>query len=137
DRHRLDEPESGHRGEDHPPSTGAGTTTAALVNAMKLPVTIDPRYHDAVLLDLDGTVGTEVPVFGATVDLSRKLRGIGVAVNGVGGDRGTADKPDPTPLLEAARKLGVSPQRCAIVENSAAGVAAGREGGFALVIGID
>ena len=104
---------------------------------MKLPVTIDPRYHDAVLLDLDGTVGTEVPVFGATVDLSRKLRGIGVAVNGVGGDRGTADKPDPTPLLEAARKLGVSPQRCAIVENSAAGVAAGREGGFALVIGID
>ena len=40
---------------------------------MKLPITIDPRYHDAVLLDLDGALTTDAPLFGATVDLARKL----------------------------------------------------------------
>ena len=130
---------------------------------MKLPITIDPRYHDAVLFDLDGALTNDVPLFGATVDLARKLRGIGVAaaayssspqcqqalkaagiddlfgvcIDGIAGERGTAEKPDPAVLLEAARRLGVRPQRCVVVENSDAGVAAGRDGGFALVIGID
>ena len=104
-----------------------------------------------------------MPLFGATVDLARKLQGIGVAaaayssspqcqqalkaagiddlfgvcIDGIAGERGTAEKPDPAVLLEAARRLGVRPQRCVVVENSGAGVAAGRDGGFALVIGID
>ncbi len=130
---------------------------------MKLPVTIDPRYHDAVLLDLDGALTSDVPIFGATVDLTRKLQAIGVEVavyssspqcrkalmtagvddlfdvciDGTDGDRGTVETPDPTVLLEAARRLEVRPQRCVVVENSAAGGAAGRQGGFALVVGID
>ncbi|MGB0963656.1 MAG: trehalose-phosphatase, partial [Mycobacterium sp.] len=130
---------------------------------MRLPVTIDPRYHDAVLLDLDGALTSEVPLFGATVDLARKLRSIGVAaaayssspqcrqalqdagiddlfgvcIDGTAGGRGTAENPDPAVLLDAAGQLGVRPQRCVVVENSAAGVAAGRDGGFALVVGID
>ena len=130
---------------------------------MKLPITIDPRFHDAVLFDLDGALTSNVPLFGATVDLARKLRGIGVAaaaysssphcrqalktagiddlfsvcIDGIAGERGTAEKPDPTVLLEATRRLGARPQRCVVVENSAAGVAAGRDGGFALVVGID
>ena len=129
---------------------------------MRLPVTIDPRYHDAVLLDLDGALTTE-PLLGATTDLARKLQGIGVAVaaysssprcrqalkdagiddlfgvciEGIAGDRGTPEKPDPAVLVEAARRLAVRPQRCVVIESSAAGVAAGRDGGFALVIGID
>ena len=61
----------------------------------------------------------------------------GVCIDGIAGERGTAEKPDPAVLLEATRRLGVRPQRCVVVENSAAGVAAGRDGGFALVIGID
>lgn len=130
---------------------------------MKLPVTIDPRHHDAVLLDLDGALTGEPPRFGATVDLARKLQGAGVAVaayasnpqcrqamtaagiddlfgvciDGVAAHRGAADKPDPTVLLEAAHRLGARPQRCVVVETSAAGVAAARVGGFSLVIGID
>ncbi|MGB3356019.1 MAG: trehalose-phosphatase [Mycobacterium sp.] len=130
---------------------------------MKLPVTIDPRYHDAVLFDLDGALTSDVPLFGATVDLARKLQGIGMAaaaysssprcrkaledagidglfavcVDGANGDRGTAENPNPQALLEATRRLGVRPQRCVVMENSAAGVAAGRVGGFALVIGIN
>ena len=130
---------------------------------MKLPITIDPRFHDAVLFDLDGALTNNVPLFGATVDLARKLQGVGVAtaayssspqcrqalkdagiddlfgvcIDGIAGERGSAEKPDPTVLLEATRRLGARPQRCVVVENSAAGVAAGRDGGFALVVGID
>ncbi|MDT5010611.1 MAG: alpha,alpha-trehalase [Mycobacterium sp.] len=130
---------------------------------MKLPVTIDPRFHDAVLFDLDGALTSDVPLFGATVDLARKLEGIGVAaaayssspqcqqalkaagiddlfgvcIDGVAGERGTVETPDPAVLLDTTSRLGVKPQRCVVVETSAAGVAAARDGGFALVIGID
>ena len=33
--------------------------------AMKLPITIDPRYHDAVLFDLDGALTSDGLLFGA------------------------------------------------------------------------
>lgn len=46
-------------------------------------------------------------------------------------------KPAPDFLLEAARRLDVDPERTVVVENSPAGVGAGRAGGFALVIGVD
>lgn len=46
-------------------------------------------------------------------------------------------KPDPALFLEAARRLGVAPGRCAVVEDALAGVAAGRRGRFALVVGVD
>lgn len=50
---------------------------------------------------------------------------------------GLPGKPDPAILLEAASRLGVRPERAAIVEDSTAGVAAGSAGGFALVVGVD
>lgn len=46
-------------------------------------------------------------------------------------------KPDPAVFLEAARRLGVSPDRAAVVEDAIAGVSAGHRGGFGLVIGVD
>jgi HAD superfamily hydrolase (TIGR01509 family) len=46
-------------------------------------------------------------------------------------------KPEPALFLEAARRLGVPPERAAVVEDALAGVEAGRRGGFALVIGVD
>ena len=48
-----------------------------------------------------------------------------------------AGKPAPDGFLEAARQLGVSPQRSIIVEDAIAGVEAGRAGSFGLVIGVD
>lgn len=61
-----------------------------------------------------------------------------VRVDGVESDRlGLKGKPDPAIFLEAARRLGVEPDRAAIVEDALAGVEAGRRGGFALVIGVD
>lgn len=50
---------------------------------------------------------------------------------------GLSGKPDPAVFLEAARRLGVVPERSAVVEDALAGVEAGRRGGFALVIGVD
>lgn len=46
-------------------------------------------------------------------------------------------KPAPAMFAEAARRLGVAAARTAIVEDSVAGVEAGRRGGFGLVVGID
>jgi alpha,alpha-trehalase len=61
-----------------------------------------------------------------------------VRVDGVDGERlGLAGKPEPGVMLEAARRLGAPPCRTIIVEDAEAGVVAGREGGFGLVIGVD
>lgn len=46
-----------------------------------------------------------------------------------------AGKPDPAGYLLAARRLGVAPQRCLVVEDAEAGVRAGRAAG-ALVAGV-
>ncbi|WOI61662.1 HAD family hydrolase [Streptomyces fradiae] len=59
-------------------------------------------------------------------------------VDGVEAARlGLPGKPDPALFLEAARRLGVPPGRCALVEDALAGVEAGRRGGFAPVVGVD
>lgn len=46
-------------------------------------------------------------------------------------------KPDPAMFLEAAARLGASPERTVVVEDAIAGVEAGRGGGFGLVVGVD
>lgn len=51
--------------------------------------------------------------------------------------RSLAGKPAPDTFLAAARELGVSPSQAVVIEDAISGVAAGRAGGFALVIGID
>jgi beta-phosphoglucomutase-like phosphatase (HAD superfamily) len=70
---------------------------------------------------------------------SAGLRGLFDAeVDGVAADRlGLAGKPDPALFLEAARRLGVTPDRAAVVEDALAGVEAGRRGRFAVVVGVD
>jgi beta-phosphoglucomutase family hydrolase len=45
-------------------------------------------------------------------------------------------KPDPATFLEATRRLGVQPEKAAVVEDALSGVAAGRAGGFGLVVGV-
>jgi len=61
-----------------------------------------------------------------------------VRVDGVvAAELGLPGKPDPAVFLEAADRLGVPPDRAVVVEDAQAGVAAGRAGGFGLVIGVD
>jgi len=64
-------------------------------------------------------------LFDAVVD------GVEAAASGLRG------KPAPDIFLEAAGRLGVRPERAAIIEDALAGVEAGKSGGFALVIGVD
>jgi alpha,alpha-trehalose phosphorylase len=49
---------------------------------------------------------------------------------------GLRGKPAPDGFLEAAARLAVAPPRAAVVEDALAGVAAGRAGGFGMVIGV-
>jgi beta-phosphoglucomutase family hydrolase len=46
-------------------------------------------------------------------------------------------KPNPDMFLRAADRLGAAPAQALVVEDAAAGVQAGRRGGFGLVVGVD
>ena len=85
-----------------------------------MPVTIDPRRHDAVLFDTS---------LNSTQTLVRQLQEVGIG-SGVFASEGGA-------LIDAAHQLSVRPGRCVVVAHSEAGVAAARDSGFALVIGVD
>jgi beta-phosphoglucomutase family hydrolase len=102
--------------------------------------------------------------FPSTVALIEKLRGRGLRVAVISSSRNAAEilraagvedlfetridgvvaaelrlpgKPDPAVFLEAAKRLDAKPARAVVVEDATAGVAAGRRGGFGLVIGVD
>ncbi|MFV1990386.1 MAG: HAD-IA family hydrolase, partial [Acidimicrobiales bacterium] len=60
-----------------------------------------------------------------------------VTIDGeVAAERGLPGKPSPAVFLTAAGDLGVDPPRAVVVEDAIAGVAAGRAGGFGLVMGV-
>lgn len=52
-------------------------------------------------------------------------------------ERSLRGKPAPDTFLAAAEALGVAPADAAVFEDALAGVAAGRAGGFGLVVGVD
>ena len=59
-------------------------------------------------------------------------------VDGVVSDQlGLEGKPAPDIFIEAARRLAVEPARAVVLEDATSGVAAGRAGRFALVVGVD
>ena len=61
-----------------------------------------------------------------------------VVVDGiVAADEGLAGKPAPDGYLLGAQRLGVDPERTVVIEDATSGVAAGRAGNFAVVIGVD
>ena len=51
----------------------------------------------------------------------------------IAGDEVTASKPNPDPYLMAAERLGVDPHRCAVLEDSPTGVAAGLASGGVVI----
>ncbi|UUO02698.1 HAD family hydrolase [Mycolicibacterium novocastrense] len=138
---------------------------------MKLPVFVDPRYHDAVIFGIDGvaadtaeTSADRVPVAESTVKLVRQLRAADIETAVVSSDADCSavvraadgsdlfamcidrsSVPDMADsegrhldvLHHVARSLGVAPARCVIVDDDVAGVTAGRDGGFGLVVGVD
>jgi beta-phosphoglucomutase family hydrolase len=82
---------------------------------------VSSSANTAQVLDAGGITG----LFDARVD------------GRVASDRGLRGKPAPDTFLEAARQLGVAPERAAVFEDALAGVAAGHAGGFGYVVGVD
>jgi trehalose 6-phosphate phosphatase len=89
-----------------------------------------------------GGIGTAI--ISASRNMEQVVSSAGVAalfdtkVDGIdAAELGLPGKPDPAVFLEAARRLGVEPDRAAVVEDAQAGVQAGRAGGFHLVLGVD
>jgi alpha,alpha-trehalase len=88
--------------------------------------------------------GLRTAVVSSSHNCQAVLRSAGIAdefdarVDGEVANRlGLSGKPAPDTFLAAARELGVEPKRAVVVEDAIAGVAAGRAGGFGLVIGVD
>ncbi|AXN43072.1 trehalose-phosphatase [Mycobacterium marinum] len=90
-------------------------------------VTIDPRRHDAVLFDT---------ALDSTQALVRQLQqarvGTATFASGGGGHDAAIQA-----LTESADRVGARPGRCVVITTDAANVAAARDSGFALVIGVD
>ncbi len=104
-----------------------------------------PRFDSTIeLVRRLQSAGVGTGLYSASRNCQRVLDGagigdlFGVRVDGVvAAELGLPGKPDPAMLVETARRLGVHPERCVVVEDAEAGVAAGRNGGFGLVIGVD
>ncbi|HYH27046.1 MAG TPA: beta-phosphoglucomutase family hydrolase [Blastococcus sp.] len=76
--------------------------------------------------------GGQVVAAGGFADLiDTRVDGIVAAREGLRG------KPAPDTFLAGARALGVEPTEAVVFEDALAGVAAGRAGGFAYVVGVD
>jgi alpha,alpha-trehalose phosphorylase len=87
--------------------------------------------------------GVRTAVVSSSANCDEVLAAAGIAglfETTVGGrdiaELGLAGKPAPDGFLEAARRLGTHPERAIVVEDALAGVAAGRAGGFGLVVGV-
>jgi alpha,alpha-trehalase len=104
-----------------------------------------PRFESTIaLVRRLQSIGVGTGLYSASRNCVRVLEGAGIAdlfpvrVDGVvAAELGLPGKPDPAVLLETARRLRVRPERCVVVEDAEAGVAAGRNGGFGLVVGVD
>jgi beta-phosphoglucomutase family hydrolase len=90
------------------------------------------------------TLKVKVAVVSASENTQAALEAAGIAtlfdarVDGhVVKDKHLAGKPAPDSYLEGARVLGVEPDKCVVVEDALAGVAAGQAGDFGLVVGVD
>ena len=88
--------------------------------------------------------GLRRAVVSASANCADVLRAAGIAellevrVDGVTArEQHLPGKPAPDTFLAGAKLLGVAPEQCAVFEDALAGVAAGKAGGFGIVIGVD
>ena len=133
---------------------GVPTVKIAAILAAEQGLTID---HVAVALEKEQTVlkrVVEVQPIAAVVEIARRCREVGPVAIASGGSRAmvertlrqiglydwfpvivtaedtTRHKPEPDVFLEAARRLGVSPARCTVYEDTDLGLEAARRAGM-------
>jgi beta-phosphoglucomutase family hydrolase len=133
---------------DEPPGTGSISALGNRKNAVfqELLRTQGMQPYPGSMRLLDHLADLGVP--GAVVSSSRNAREVlsaarlagrfAVVADGVlAAERGIPGKPAPDLFLAAAEKLAVAPESAVVVEDAVSGVAAGRAGGFGLVVGVD
>ena len=96
------------------------------------------------LLDRLSVLGGRLAVVSSSRNAEQVLAAAGLrdrfetVVDGVAAaSEGLAGKPAPDTYLHAAARLGIPPERAVVLEDAGSGVAAGRAGGFGLVVGVD
>ncbi|MCL1898155.1 MAG: beta-phosphoglucomutase family hydrolase [Micrococcales bacterium] len=133
---------------DDPPGdttvTALGNKKNQAFNQILLEEHIEPYPGSVELLDGLAEQGSQVAVVSSSANARAVLESAGllrcfrVIVDGqVAAAEQLPGKPAPDTFLYGANQLGVAPELCAVVEDATSGVAAGRAGGFGLVIGVD
>ena len=104
----------------------------------------DAYPHAVELVRRLQEAGIQTAIISASVNAKEVLEAAGagdlfeVRVDGVvAAEEGLPGKPDPAVFVEAAKRVGATPERAAVVEDAQAGVEAGSTGGFSLVIGVE
>jgi beta-phosphoglucomutase family hydrolase len=105
---------------------------------------VRPYPGSVALLDELATLGVQVAVVSSSANATEVLRAAGllsrfeVIVDGiVATEQNLPGKPAPDTFVFAATRLGVPVERAVVVEDAVSGVAAGKAGGFGLVLGVD
>ncbi len=126
-------------------------TVCALGNAKNATFTAILRSDGAdafpdslVLLAHLESIGIPAAIVTSSANCRTILESVGlidrfsVAIDGlVALQLGLRGKPAPDAFHQAARRLGTNPADCVVLEDAVSGVAAGKAGGFGLVIGVD
>ena len=122
---------------------GLGTRKNQRVEALIRPDTVEVFPGAVVVVRALRAHGVRTAVVSSSANARAVLAAAGitglfdVVVDGsTAAERKLAGKPAPDMFLEAAREVGVSPERAMVVEDAVAGVRAARDGGFGLVVGI-
>jgi beta-phosphoglucomutase family hydrolase len=137
-----------HGDEADPPGEGSicalGNRKNELFTSVLEREGIAPYPGTMQLLDLLDHAGIRQAIVSSSKNARAVLAAAGlsnrfpVVVDGLTAvQAGLPGKPDPAMFRHAANLLGVTPEHSAVVEDAAAGVASGRAGGFALVLGVD
>jgi len=105
---------------------------------------VDPYPGSVALLDHLSARGTKIAVVSSSRNAPAVLEAAGLAerfevvVDGeVAAARGLAGKPSGQTYVFGAEQLSVSPDRTVVFEDALSGVTAGKDGKFALVVGVD
>lgn len=123
---------------------GLGNAKNALVNQLLAQEGVEPYPGSVRVVDALDRRGVPMAVVSSSRNAPAVLEAAGlggrfpVIVDGVvAAAEHLAGKPAPDTFLHAAALLGAAPERTVVVEDAVSGVAAGRAGGFGLVVGVD